>query len=168
MKKGLLLVLLLFCLTGCFQYAKTPTTPELLETGGDWAVFLSQTNKMFGFIVLIGVIGGAAAVYFREARLLGVPAFSAAALFFLKFLHSAANDLLAYVCVIGAIVLILMYAARKHTALKEAIASIEPFKEQVGEGFENLANEIQSTVTKNEIKKIRKNSAEKIVKKCPK
>lgn len=124
---------------------------DISEKGKQWALVLSQGDKLFGLLILIGVIGGAAAFYFREVRLVGIPVCCAAGCFFLKFLITA-GDLLAYICIALIVGILVLYIARKHKTLVESVHSIEPYVTDI---FEKSARKIQSTETKKEIKKIR-------------
>lgn len=140
---------------GCQQQLKPETiTPP--EKGREWQFMLSKANSLFGTLMIIGVIGLAAAVYFKEPRLLGVPAASGAGLLFLKFISGTAADILIYVCLVAGVLLIVLYAARKANALRDVVNTIEPFKEQIGEKFKEIANTVQSKETRKEVLKIRK------------
>ena len=102
---------------GCAAVPKTTTKESIIksdmpEKGKAWLMTLSESDKLLGLLILFGVIGGAAAFYFRDAKLLGMPLFCAAGCFFLKFLITA-GDILAYVCMVG-MVLILVFHSRKY------------------------------------------------------
>jgi len=156
---GILLLAVLLSLTGCAAAPqKKPVSPVpdniidgMSTKAKQWTYVLFESNKQFGLLVLIGVIGGAAAWYFREGRLLGIPVFCALGCFFIKFLITA-GDLLSYLCIIAAVILLLYIFREKLNCIKELVFSIEPYKT---EEFKQTANAIQSRATKQEVKKIK-------------
>lgn len=173
MKRAILIICvaialgLIIWLTGCAVQQK-PTTKEtildsdLSEKGKTWLMVLSETDKQFGFLILIGVIGGATAFYFKDPKLLGIPLCAALGCFFLKVLITA-GDILAYICVVAVILILVFYIARYWRALMQVVKGGELFQktstpdlDAVG-GFKNSQRQIQTPATTKLVKTIKDN-----------
>lgn len=155
------IVVAMILINGC-AVEQRPTDKEailksdLTERGKAWFMVLSGSDKQFGLLILIGVIGGAAAFYFKEAKLLGIPLFCAAGCFFLKFLITA-GDILAYVCLVGVVLLLVFYSARYWRAAKEIVTGVDNMKTTgQKEAYETFKQwQKQSKPTKDVVKEIK-------------
>lgn len=168
----ILMLLIAYLLTGCATPSSNQSTEgtilgsNLSEKGKTWLMVLSETNKLFGLLILIGVIGGAVAFYFKDSKLLGIPLFCAAGCFFLKFLITA-GDILAYVCVVIAVLVLVLYAVRKHKTSIHSIIYGQGLKRKFppGKGVEDYNKTVvQPTGVKKEIRKIKDSKKYKKIK----